>query len=86
MMSVALNLSKKQTEVFVNALELFSIGYSWGGYESLVEMVGTDYMPQHAYWNKDYPSLVRLHIGMEYVGDLIDDLEQALNKSRAVSA
>ena len=86
MMSVALNLSKKQTEEFVNALELFSIGYSWGGYESLVEMVGTDYMPQHAYWNAEYPNLVRLHIGMEYVGDLIADLEQALHKARAVSA
>ncbi|MDO5679573.1 MAG: aminotransferase class I/II-fold pyridoxal phosphate-dependent enzyme [Pelistega sp.] len=86
MMSVALKLSKKQTEEFVNALELFSIGYSWGGYESLVEMVGTDYMPQHAYWNAEYPNLVRLHIGMEYVGDLIADLEQALHKARAVSA
>ncbi len=86
MMSVALNLSKKQTEEFVNALELFSIGYSWGGYESLVEMVSTDYMPQHAYWNAEYPNLVRLHIGMEYVGDLIADLEQALHKARAVSA
>ncbi len=86
MMSVALNLSKKQTEVFVDSLKLFSIGYSWGGYESLVDMVNVDVLKQHTYWNQEYPSLVRLHIGMEYVGDLIADFEQALAKARATNA
>lgn len=84
MLSVALNFTKAQTKVFVEALELFSIGYSWGGYESLVDMVNTDFLKKHAYWNADYPSLVRMHIGLESVDDLIADYEQALTKARAV--
>lgn len=86
MMSVALNLSKKQTEVFVDSLSLFNIGFSWGGYESLITMPSTDFLAGHAYWNREYPSLVRLHIGLENVSDLIADLEQALNKARATAA
>lgn len=83
MLSVAFNFTKAQTKVFVEALALFSIGYSWGGYESLVDMVNTDFLKNHAYWNKDYPSLVRMHIGLESVDDLIADIEQALAKARA---
>lgn len=83
MMSVALNLNEKQTEAFVNALQLFSIGYSWGGYESLVDMVDTESLRAHTYWNQDYPSLIRLHIGLENTYDLIADIEQAFAIARA---
>ncbi|ETD70036.1 cystathionine beta-lyase [Pelistega indica] len=82
MMSVALNFTPEQTKVFVETLELFSIGYSWGGYESLVDMVDVSFLKNHAYWNASYPSLVRLHIGLESVEDLIADLSQALDKAR----
>lgn len=84
MVSVALNLTKQQTQVLVDSLELFSIGFSWGGYESLVEMVDTDIMGIHGYWNPDFPSLVRLHVGLEAIEDLIADFEQALAKARNV--
>ncbi|WP_328814323.1 aminotransferase class I/II-fold pyridoxal phosphate-dependent enzyme [Pelistega ratti] len=82
MVSVALNLTKAQTKVFVESLKLFSIGYSWGGYESLIDMVNTDFLKNHAYWNPNYPHLVRMHIGLESPEDLIQDYQQALEKAR----
>ncbi len=61
---------------FIEALELFGIGYSWGGYESLVTPVDTKAVRTIAH--RDYPGpLVRLQIGLEDVSDLIADLEQA---------
>ena len=56
---------------FVDALSLFGIGYSWGGYESLVVPANP---PRSAVpWQADGP-LVRLSIGLEDPGDLIADL------------
>ena len=58
---------------FVDRLELFGIGYSWGGYESLA-------IPVHPHRTVSSPpaeNLVRLHIGLEDPDDLIDDLSQS---------
>lgn len=61
---------------FVDALRLFKIGFSWGGYESLV-------LPMHPenrslpLW-QDMGPVLRLQIGLEAVDDLRADLEQAL--------
>jgi cystathionine beta-lyase len=63
--------SKKQLIKVVDSLKLFGIGYSWGGYESLVmffENVAT----------VDSEYLVRFHIGLEDIDDIKADLEQAL--------
>jgi cystathionine beta-lyase len=59
---------------FVDSLELFGIGYSWGGYESLALPVD----PVRAVSNPPAPNLVRLHVGLEDPDDLIADLEAAL--------
>jgi cystathionine beta-lyase len=59
----------------IDSLELFGIGYSWGGFESLA-------VPADATRTSNKPEyegpLVRLHIGLENPDDLIADLEQAL--------
>src|SRR5699024_5042493 len=39
MLSVALELRPKQMRCLIDALELFGIGFSWGGFESLVQWV-----------------------------------------------
>jgi len=67
--------TKQQVEGFVNALELFKIGYSWGGVTSLA--VAYDF---HGAKNRpDYGHrLVRLSIGLEEVEDLKADLLRAL--------
>ena len=65
-----------QRVAFVERLQLFGIGYSWGGYESLV--VAHD--PRRTV-SEAPPAgcLVRLQIGLEDPNDLIDDLAQALS-------
>lgn len=69
--------SKADRASLIDRLQLFGIGFSWGGYESLVangdwEKVRTATSPQFE------GPIVRLHIGLEDPDDLIADLEQAL--------
>jgi len=71
--SFEFNGSDAERTAFVDALELFGIGYSWGGYESLalpVDPIRTISSPPGA-------NLVRLHVGLEDPDDLIADLAQA---------
>ena len=58
---------------FVDSLELFGIGFSWGGYESLAIPVD----PVRTVSKPPAPNLVRLHIGLEDPEDLIADLDRA---------
>ena len=67
--------SKQQVLQFVNGLQLFKIGYSWGGVVSLA--VAYDFSRRTgrpAYQHR----IVRLNIGLEEKEDLIADLEQGL--------
>lgn len=60
---------------FLNTLSLFGMGFSWGGFESLVILFDcTDYRTATA-WAPGGAGL-RFHIGLEDVGDLIADLER----------
>jgi cysteine-S-conjugate beta-lyase len=66
---------------FIDALELFGIGYSWGGFESLAIPVDPQRYRTATRWNAAGP-LVRLQIGLEDPDDLIADLDQALARFR----
>jgi cystathionine beta-lyase len=63
---------------FMNRLRVFSIGVSWGGFESLVvagdasELFAPD--PDQPRW------IIRLHCGLEATEDLVDDVRQALEE------
>ncbi len=57
---------------FVNALTLFGIGYSWGGYKSLITAGKSRRVFESAYKDK---TIVRLNTGLEKTEDLIQDLE-----------
>ena len=61
---------------FVDALELFGIGYSWGGYESLAVLAD----PVRTVSKPPAPNLIRLHIGLEDADDLIVDIAQAFGR------
>lgn len=67
---------------FLNGLTLFGLGYSWGGFESLI----TYETPQMA-WRETSPALegplLRIHVGLEDPVDLIADLDQGLAVWRA---
>ena len=69
--------SKERRAAFVDGLDLFGIGYSWGGYESLVLPVD----PYRTVSNAPAPNLVRLHIGLEDPDDLIADLASAFDQA-----
>jgi cystathionine beta-lyase len=60
---------------FLNALTLYGMGASWGGFESLA--IPFDCAPYRTAtkWAPGGPC-VRLHIGLEDVSDLIADLER----------
>jgi cystathionine beta-lyase len=72
--------SLDSVHAFVDALELFGIGASWGGFESLA-LSSTEAIIRTASKKFEGP-LVRLHIGLEDVDDLIADLEQGLKAMR----
>lgn len=74
-------VSDETVSALVNALELFGIGSSWGGFESLVTVVRTAKIRTATQWNPGGPAL-RLHIGLEDPDDLIADLEQAFSRMK----
>jgi cystathionine beta-lyase len=61
---------------FVESLELFCIGFSWGGFESIAIPVD----PHRTVGHPPAPNLVRLHIGLEDPDDLIADLAAAFKR------
>jgi len=69
------------THAFIEALELFGIGASWGGFESLA-VPTTGFVTRTAGTGKFAGPVVRLHIGLEDVDDLIADLDQGLGVMR----
>jgi cystathionine beta-lyase len=69
------------THAMVEALELFGIGASWGGYESLA-LPTTGFVTRTASPPVAEGPLVRFHIGLESTADLIADLERGLEVLR----
>ena len=61
----------------IDALQLFGIGASWGGYESLVTLSGVKAARSVAVW-EGRGEVIRLHIGLENPQDLMDDLAQGM--------
>ena len=86
LLSIVIKAKKKSSVIkFVNSLELFGIGYSWGGFESLAILQELhsnkkgEYIQGRKYYrfNKD-EHIVRLHVGLEDPKDLINDLKRSL--------
>lgn len=68
--------SKESVHEFVNALELFPIGSSWGGYESLCQPQYLDNCRTAVPWEEE-GALLRFQVGFEDPQDLIADFEKA---------
>ncbi len=70
-----------QAHAFLDALEIFGLGYSWGGHESLAVHV---YLGDRTIAKRDYVGpVIRLQIGLEDPADLIADIEKGLAAVRA---
>ncbi len=65
-------------EAFADALELFGLGFSWGGYESLVLPCDRQIKRTAVPWNGE-GALIRFAIGLEDVDDLWADIEAGLD-------
>jgi cystathionine beta-lyase len=66
--------SKKAVAMMLDGLELFGMGYSWGGFESLIIPFDSSTYRTATHWNGEGPAF-RLHVGLEEVDDLKADLE-----------
>ncbi len=72
-------------EALLDALQLFGLGYSWGGFESLATY--EDPQLDRRIHREDLGGpLIRLHIGLEAPEDLIADLRRGLDRYAGVAA
>lgn len=71
----------KEAHAFLDALKLFGLGYSWGGYESLAVHVQ---LGDRKLAKGNYPGpVIRLQIGLEDTADLISDIRNGLQAAAA---
>lgn len=79
------DVSEQQVAALIDRTRLFGIGFSWGGYESLIlpTFPARYRSVQPEKWQA---SMLRLHVGLEAVPDLLDDLEQGFGALRALAA
>lgn len=83
LMAVAVDFDEHRVRRVIDGLRLFGIGYSWGGYESLVTQVEPVALASNGHWARVASdrmragTVLRLHIGLEDPVDLIADLAQA---------
>ena len=74
-------VSKEKLAAFLDRLEHFALGYSWGGFESLAVPANLRGARSVRPWTGG--PLVRLQIGLEDPQDLIADLERGLERMGA---
>jgi len=65
----------RQAHAFLDALQIFGLGFSWGGYESLAVAVNLSDRVMRGDWEGP---IIRLQIGLEDVADIRADLERGL--------
>ena len=73
------NYSTEKLASFVNMLDLFGIGYSWGGFKSLITAGKFSRWKNSEYFGKQ---MIRLNIGLEDTEDLIQDLARGFDTLR----
>jgi cystathionine beta-lyase len=72
-------------DALLDTVKLFGMGYSWGGFESLIIPFDCDSYRTATKWSPGGPAL-RLHIGLENVDDLKADLERGFAALKAASS
>jgi cystathionine beta-lyase len=67
-------------DAFLDALEVFGLGFSWGGFESLAITCDPQFACRKHRFDYGGP-MIRLHVGLESPADLIADLERGFEAS-----
>ncbi len=70
-----------RVKAMLEGYDLFSMGFSWGGYESLIIPTDANITRTAAPWRAEGP-LLRLSIGLEHADDLISDLDEGFARLR----
>lgn len=83
LLSVALDTDAVGVSAMLDALELFGLGFSWGGFESLAIPCDSQLCDRSIAVNQAGP-LVRLHVGLETPNDLVSDLRRGLDALAAI--
>ena len=73
-------MSNTERSAFFNGLQLFKLGSSWGGFESL--MVPAWPAPARSCGEAEEGALIRVHAGLEFTSDLVRDLDEAFGRLR----
>ena len=68
-------VAKERIDAMLDGMQLFGMGWSWGGYESLMIPIYPELVRTASRWDVGGPSL-RLYIGLEDPDDLIADLTE----------
>ena len=77
-------VSRQQLAAMLDRMRLFGMGYSWGGFESLLVPAREERLRRRLHWDGKGP-LLRIHIGLEAVDDLVADLADGLGRLRAAA-
>jgi len=72
-------VTKERIDAMLDSMQLFGMGWSWGGFESLIIPIYAERIQTATKWNPGGPCL-RLAIGLEDPDDLIADLAQGLGR------
>ena len=75
---------QKAVDALLDTVKLFGMGFSWGGFESLIIPFDCDQYRTATKWSPGGPTL-RLHIGLENVDDLKADLERGFAALKAAA-
>jgi cystathionine beta-lyase len=76
---------QKAVDALLDTVKLFGMGYSWGGFESLIIPFDCSDYRTATKWSPGGPTL-RLHIGLEHVDDLKADLDRGFAAFNAAAA
>ncbi|TMG82901.1 MAG: cystathionine beta-lyase [Betaproteobacteria bacterium] len=72
---------KARVDAMLDGMRLFKMGWSWGGFESLIIPAYPERIRTATRWSAGGPYL-RLHVGLEHPDDLISDLDEGLGRLR----
>jgi cystathionine beta-lyase len=76
--------SRDAVAAMLNGMKLFGMGWSWGGYESLLIPTFPQTTRSATEWQAEGPCL-RIHVGLEAPEDLIADLEAGFERLGAAA-
>ena len=74
-------VAKARVDAMLDGMRLFRMGWSWGGFESLIIPANVERARRTIPWNARGPYM-RLHVGLEDVQDLIADFEDGFARLR----